>query len=112
MQLVFLYKLIDGIAESSFGTHVAALAGVPSSVVSRAATISADFAAQFKRRIEGKREKEARIPLDAQADFAFLMKLAKSLSEKDTESEEARGMRREVLKGLVRAVPRYTQSAA
>ena len=111
-QLVFLYKLIDGIAESSFGTHVAALAGVPAPVVSRAATISTDFAAQFKRRIEGKREKDARLTLDAQADFAFLVKLARAACEKENTNEASRAMRREILRGLAKAVPMYTQTAA
>ncbi|KAJ7929330.1 muts domain V-domain-containing protein [Mycena leptocephala] len=38
--IVFLYKLVEGVATSSFGTHVANLAGVPLEVVERADVIS------------------------------------------------------------------------
>ncbi|KAI6129543.1 muts domain V-domain-containing protein [Pisolithus croceorrhizus] len=55
-ELVFLYKLVEGVASSSFGTHVASLAGVPSGVVSRAEVISSDFAKQFKARIDGQKK--------------------------------------------------------
>ncbi|KAG9309590.1 DNA mismatch repair protein Msh6 [Chiua virens] len=76
-KLVFLYKLVDGVASSSFGTHVASLAGVPSDVVSRAEVISEDFAKQFKARIEGKKKQLAsKLALVAQADFNFLLSLA------------------------------------
>jgi DNA mismatch repair protein MSH6 len=50
-QLIFLYKLIHGVAESSFGTHVANLAGVPLEVVKRADLISKDFAKQFAEKL-------------------------------------------------------------
>ncbi|THH03935.1 hypothetical protein EW145_g5888 [Phellinidium pouzarii] len=73
-ELVFLYKLVEGIASSSFGTHVANLAGVPMDVVKRAEVISGDFARQFKERIEGKRT--STLPLVAQADFAYLLRVA------------------------------------
>ncbi|PPR06375.1 hypothetical protein CVT24_002487 [Panaeolus cyanescens] len=77
-ELVFLYKLIDGVAESSFGTHVANLAGVPIKVVERADVISQDFAKQFKEKLQIKQEQHAsaKMPLVAQADFAYLYKLA------------------------------------
>lgn len=97
-QLVFLYKLIDGIATSSFGTHVASLAGVPMDVVGRAEVISRDFASKFKEKIEGKRKKSAssRLSIDAQADFAYLYKLATGGCDLDGDVMR----RREVLKGL------------
>lgn len=76
-QLIFLYKLVDGVASSSFGTHVASLAGVPSEVVSRAEVISGDFAKQFKARIDGKKKQLAsKLPLAAQADLKYLLALA------------------------------------
>ncbi|KIM91619.1 hypothetical protein PILCRDRAFT_810908 [Piloderma croceum F 1598] len=77
-ELVFLYKLVEGVASSSFGTHVANLAGVPVDVVKRAEVVSADFARQFKEKLEGKQKKSAtaRLPLVAQADFAYLYGLA------------------------------------
>tara|TARA_X000000950_G_scaffold271738_1_gene353366 strand:- start:71197 stop:73875 length:2679 start_codon:yes stop_codon:yes gene_type:complete len=37
--IIFLYKVIDGISESSFGLHVAKIAGIKSSIVKRAAEI-------------------------------------------------------------------------
>ncbi|KAF8960367.1 hypothetical protein BDZ97DRAFT_1922267 [Flammula alnicola] len=56
-ELVFLYKLID--------------------VVERADVISKDFAKQFKEKLQIKQEQHAsaKIPLVAQADFAYLYKL-------------------------------------
>ncbi|KAG8973234.1 DNA mismatch repair protein msh6 [Tulasnella sp. 425] len=73
-ELVFLYKLTEGTASSSFGTHVASLAGVPQSVVARAEAISTDFADKFHKKLEAKRT--SNLPLVAQADFAYLWKLA------------------------------------
>lgn len=76
-ELVFLYKLVEGVASSSFGTHVASLAGVPAEVVSRAEVISEDFAKQFKERIDGKRKLlRSQLPLVAHADFQYLLSLA------------------------------------
>ncbi|KAJ3722105.1 muts domain V-domain-containing protein [Lentinula guzmanii] len=76
--IVFLYKLIEGVATSSFGTHVANLAGVPMEVVERADVISKSFAEQFKAKLQEKQKKRAsgRLPLVAQADFAYLIQLA------------------------------------
>ncbi|PSS36954.1 hypothetical protein PHLCEN_2v1170 [Hermanssonia centrifuga] len=100
--LVFLYKLVKGVASSSFGTHVANLAGVPMQVVERAETISRDFAHQFKEKIEGKKKDKAvcTIPLVAQADFAFLYSLATGKRE----LPEDKMRRREVLRGIRAAV--------
>ncbi|KAI6029649.1 DNA mismatch repair protein Msh6 [Pisolithus microcarpus] len=76
-ELVFLYKLVEGVASSSFGTHVASLAGVPSVVVSRAEVISSDFAKQFKARIDGQKKLLAsKLPLNSYADFKYLLALA------------------------------------
>ena len=82
-QLTFLYKLIDGAAKSSFGSHVAKLAGVPDSVVERADVVSAEFAKQFKERLQLKKKESAssRVPLVAQADFVFLLKMASGKSQ-------------------------------
>ncbi|KAI6168433.1 DNA mismatch repair protein Msh6 [Pisolithus thermaeus] len=76
-ELVFLYKLVEGVASSSFGTHVASLAGVPPGVVSRAEVISSDFAKQFKARIDGQKKLLAsKLPLVSYADFKYLLALA------------------------------------
>ncbi|GBE83778.1 DNA mismatch repair protein [Sparassis crispa] len=106
-ELVFLYKLVKGVASSSFGTHVASLAGVPEEVVKRADVVSKDFAMQFKEKIEGKKNQAAgRLPLVAQADFAYLYKLATGKCE----MSEDKVRQREVLKGLKAAVIRCLQS--
>ncbi|KAF9069417.1 muts domain V-domain-containing protein [Rhodocollybia butyracea] len=76
--IVFLYKLVEGVATSSFGTHVANLAGVPIEVVKRADVISKNFAEQFKAKLEEKQKTRVsgRLPLVAQADFTYLIQLA------------------------------------
>ncbi|KAM5536095.1 hypothetical protein V8D89_010194 [Ganoderma adspersum] len=111
-ELVFLYKLVDGVAGSSFGTHVANLAGVPLEVVERAEVVSKDFAKHFKEKLEGKKNKvSGRLPLVAQADFAYLFKLATGVLE----LPEDKVRRREVLKtlkGAVRGALRETPAAA
>ncbi|KAI0822933.1 DNA mismatch repair protein Msh6 [Trametes gibbosa] len=100
-ELVFLYKLVEGVASSSFGTHVANLAGVPLEVVERAEVVSKDFAKHFQEKIEGKKNKAAgRLPLVAQADFAYLYKLATGTI--DLPEDKVR--RREVLRVLKGAV--------
>jgi DNA mismatch repair protein MSH6 len=103
LKLVFLYKLVDGVAESSFGTHVANLAGVPFEVVERADVISKQFAQQFKEKLKLKQKQNAsaRVPLHIQADWAYLVKLA---SGEVKVNDESRG--REVLdrlKGVFRS---------
>ncbi|KAI0764567.1 DNA mismatch repair protein Msh6 [Trametes elegans] len=100
-ELVFLYKLVEGVASSSFGTHVANLAGVPLEVVERAEVVSRDFAKHFKEKIEGKKNKATgRLPLAAQADFAYLYKLATGTIS----MPEDKVRRREVLKVIKGAV--------
>lgn len=74
LKLVFLYKLVEGAASSSFGTHVANLAGVPRNVIERAENISKDFADQFQKKMVSRRT--STLPLSVQADVAFLIKLA------------------------------------
>ncbi|KZT62465.1 DNA mismatch repair protein Msh6 [Calocera cornea HHB12733] len=87
-QLVFLYKLIDGVATSSFGTHVASLAGVPTGVVERAEEISKDFAHQFEKKMANRRRSS--IPIDLQADFAYLVKLGTGSAVLETDPVRAR----------------------
>ncbi|WWC85565.1 uncharacterized protein L201_000429 [Kwoniella dendrophila CBS 6074] len=77
-QVVFLYKLIPGVAESSHGTHVAQMAGVPMEVVLRAQSVSDQFFADFNKKLNVKRQSS--LPLMGQSDFSFLMKLFNGLS--------------------------------
>lgn len=74
LQLVFLYKLVEGAAPSSFGTHVASLAGVKATVVERAQSVSDDFAAKFL--VLQTMRLNRILPLFAQADFAFLHRVS------------------------------------
>ncbi|KAG1753520.1 uncharacterized protein EDB91DRAFT_1098327 [Suillus paluster] len=107
-ELVFLYKLVDGVASSSFGTHVAKLAGVPEEVVKRAEIVSDDFAKQFKAKIDDRKKKSlaSRLPLVAQADFAYILSLAMgNLKLPDDPFKQ-----RELLKGLKQAVRSYVSS--
>ncbi|EJT46755.1 DNA mismatch repair-related protein [Trichosporon asahii var. asahii CBS 2479] len=80
--VVFLYKLIKGHAESSHGTHVAKLAGVPDAVVARADEVSGEFFEQFQQKLESRRQSSLSIP--AQADFAWLVHLAQGKEEATT----------------------------
>ncbi|KZT37435.1 hypothetical protein SISSUDRAFT_852370 [Sistotremastrum suecicum HHB10207 ss-3] len=96
-ELVFLYKLIQGTAPSSFGTHVAHLAGVPLSVVKRAETISHDFAKHLAEKLA---HKKTSIPLITQANFSFLVR-----SSCNTTSRNGSGIRElQSLKTICKAI--------
>ncbi|KAI3623239.1 MSH6 [Malassezia furfur] len=76
--VVFTYRLVPGIAESSYGTQVARIAGVPDAICTQAAAISARFfaeahAAQAQRRTRA-------VPLETLSDFARLVALAHDAS--------------------------------
>ena len=55
------------------------MAGVPLDVVSRADQVSAEFFAAFKLKLDSRRQ--SAVPLVAQADFAWLMRLAAGMYE-------------------------------
>ncbi|KAL7412649.1 muts domain V-domain-containing protein [Mrakia frigida] len=78
-EVTFLYKLIEGNAESSHGTHVAHLAGVPLAVVTRAEEVSKTFFLELQTKLA--RQRMSSLPLVAHADFAFLFKLGTSSVE-------------------------------
>lgn len=53
------------------------MAGVPLPVVERADVVSKNFAQQFKERMQVKKMKDGgRLPIVAQADFAYLFRVA------------------------------------
>ncbi|KAF9010212.1 muts domain V-domain-containing protein [Cyathus striatus] len=108
--LVFLFKLVEGVAESSFGTHVANIAGVPLEVVERAELISKNFAQQFKQRLQKKQKEDAssRLPLFAQADFSYLFKLATGQLKLPDDSVR----RREVIMRLKQTARHYLKAVA
>ncbi|CCO27250.1 DNA mismatch repair protein Msh6 [Rhizoctonia solani AG-1 IB] len=101
-QLVMMYKFIEGVAPGSFGTHVANVAGVPASVVNRAEEVSRDFAEVSRKKQLEKRAAVSRIPLDLQADFAQLAKLAGGLTLSDDPVQQLESLR--ILKGSVRSL--------
>ncbi|GAA5966543.1 hypothetical protein JCM3765_000953 [Sporobolomyces pararoseus] len=74
-EVVFLYKLVDGAAPKSYGPHVASMAGLSETIVERAIAISKQFETTSKAREQQQRANES-LPLTAQADAAFLIKLA------------------------------------
>lgn len=100
-----MFKLVEGVAESSFGTHVANLAGVPLPVVERADVISKTFAQQFREKLQTKKKHDAssRLSLLAQADFTYLFKLATG----QLELPENPVRRQEILTRLKETVQRY-----
>ncbi|GAA5958465.1 hypothetical protein JCM21900_001479 [Sporobolomyces salmonicolor] len=75
-EVLFLYKLVDGSAPKSYGPHVASMAGLSEAIVERAIDISKQFETTSKARERAMRANES-LPLTAQADAAFLIKLAK-----------------------------------
>ncbi|ORY31917.1 muts domain V-domain-containing protein [Naematelia encephala] len=80
-RVVFLYKLIPGVAESSHGTHVARMAGVQTDVVIRADQVSAEFFRDFKAKLASRRR--SALPLVAHADFVWLLKVVTGEIEAD-----------------------------
>ncbi|SPO40682.1 related to MSH6 - DNA mismatch repair protein [Pseudozyma flocculosa] len=73
-EVVFTYRLVDGVAESSYGTQVAALAGVPHEICDRAAAVSKQFLESTKEHLA--RREQSRIPLATLSDFTHLVRLA------------------------------------
>jgi DNA mismatch repair protein MSH6 len=83
-EVVFTYKLVHGIAESSYGTEVAALAGVPLEICDRATHISRDFAAATKEAEKKRLEKLGdALSVATLSDFAMLFKAGLTKSTKD-----------------------------
>jgi DNA mismatch repair ATPase MutS len=76
-EVTFLYKLIDGISEKSYGMNVAAMAGVPHDVVAKAETAARDFeiGSRLARSLEQSGQGRE-VSLALQSDFAWLGRLA------------------------------------
>ncbi|KAK4049028.1 DNA mismatch repair protein msh6 [Microbotryomycetes sp. JL201] len=74
--VIFLYKLVDGVSPKSYGPRIASLAGMSDTLVQRATDISKEFETSSRARERRVRANET-LPLTAQADAAFLLKLAK-----------------------------------
>jgi DNA mismatch repair protein MutS len=77
--IIFLRKIVEGGTDESYGIHVAKLAGVPNTVVSRANKILRSLE---KSGVKVKEEKESKKQVEGQFDF-FNIKLADLASELD-----------------------------
>ncbi|KAE8195361.1 hypothetical protein CF336_g3121 [Tilletia laevis] len=73
-EVVFTYRLVPGIAESSYGTKVAALAGVPHEICDRAEAVSKEFMLSIKQQQAAR--SVSTIPVSALSDVAYLFQLA------------------------------------
>jgi len=102
-EVTFLYKLIDGISEKSYGMNVAAMAGVPHEVVEKAEEAARDFelGSKLAKSLE-KAGREAEVSLALQSDFAWLARLVKA-KEEDGEDQDLRNLARR-LETLLRVV--------
>ena len=58
-EVIFYHKIIDGIADKSYGIHVASIAGVPKSVIKRAR----ELLKKFETQEEGKSRNNIKTPL-------------------------------------------------
>jgi len=82
-EVVFLYKLTDGVCPKSYGMNVANIAGVPKSIVLQAETIAAEFEKSSKVQ-EAELTTSSDLTMIHQADFAYLFNAIKSIdSAKD-----------------------------
>jgi DNA mismatch repair protein MSH6 len=83
-EVTFLYKLIDGISEKSYGMNVAAMAGVPHEVVTKAEESAREF--ELGSRLAKSLEQAGpgtELPLALQSDFAWVGKLAGNTKVED-----------------------------
>ncbi|KDN37684.1 hypothetical protein K437DRAFT_296514 [Tilletiaria anomala UBC 951] len=83
--VIFTYKLVPGIAESSYGTQVAALAGIPREICDRAQAVALEFAQDSKAK-QAKRM-QSRISVATLADFEFLLEVAVTVAGEGDEKE-------------------------
>ncbi|KAF8925476.1 DNA mismatch repair protein msh6, partial [Dissophora ornata] len=101
-EVTFLYKLVDGVCEKSYGMNVAHMAGVPRKIVDRAEVM----AEEFELKQDTKREEERKTQRGSKnvgqgmvMDLAYLLSRVGSKDrQKDTEEMEgvtANGGRRE-----------------
>lgn len=86
-EVVFTYRLVEGIAESSYGTEVASLAGIPSEICQRAHTISKKFL-ESTREMEANRKHNVKSKLETAtvSDFVYLLRAASDMNEKEVMS--------------------------
>ena len=87
-EVIFYHKIIDGIADKSYGIHVASIAGVPKGVIKRARELLKKFENQ-----ESEKNNNLKTPLiDSLFDNEFIDENEKTIerTEEDKESNEIR----------------------
>ncbi|KAK3368456.1 DNA mismatch repair protein msh6-like protein [Podospora didyma] len=74
-RITFLYKLEDGVAESSFGMHCAAMCGIPNKVIERAEVAAREWehTGRFKRSLE-RAKAGCYIPLGVLSDVSSMLR--------------------------------------
>jgi DNA mismatch repair protein MutS len=77
--VIFYHRIIDGVADKSYGIHVASLAGVPKSVVKRATELLKKF--ESKEQKDGEQRYAA--PLEANFEFPDQLDLAYRQNDAD-----------------------------
>ncbi|KAJ2140842.1 DNA mismatch repair protein msh6 [Coemansia sp. RSA 678] len=80
-RVTFLYRLQHGIASKSHGMNVAAMAGVPTSIVDRASAVAEQFEQRLKLKHRDGGAGTDCLPLALQSDFANLMRVAALASD-------------------------------
>ncbi|RKF53356.1 DNA mismatch repair protein msh6 [Erysiphe neolycopersici] len=87
--ITFLYKLEDGVAESSFGMHCAAMCGIPNKIIDRAEVSAKEWehTSRLKESLENARS-GCYLPLGLRSDVSWALKHAsntKGISERGLE---------------------------
>lgn len=88
-RITFLYKLEEGIAESSFGMHCAAMCGIPSAIIDRAEEAAKEWehTSRLKEGLENAKS-GCYLPLGLQSDISWLLR-----NSSNAESSGERGLR-------------------
>ena len=77
--------MVPGIAESSYGTQVAALAGIPHEICERAQAVAKEFALDSKSKQDMRTQ--SRIPVSTLSDFKFLTSISATIADEDDEED-------------------------
>ncbi|XP_073012636.1 DNA mismatch repair protein MSH3 isoform X2 [Typha latifolia] len=88
-EVTFLYKVVSGASDKSFGLNVARLAQLPSTCIARAAVMAAKLEKELGERVENKEHKLIEIPTQLEPWGALLNPSTYFLSMKFEELEEA-----------------------
>lgn len=80
--ITFLYKLEDGVAESSFGMHCAAMCGIPNQIIDRAEVAAKEWehTSRLKESLENAKS-GCYLPLGIRSDVSWALKHASNKEE-------------------------------